>query len=85
MTEPYRDENETLRAENARLRSQLDKRRGAHRLLSITLLALDFAAVIALRPWLNGESDAKFWCGLVIIGGIAVAAVVTGIVGRRRA
>jgi hypothetical protein len=83
MTAPYRDENETLRAENARLRAQLEQRRGTHRSLTVLLLALDFLSIVVLRPWLNGGSDVKFWGGLAIVAGIGVAAVLSGVVGRR--
>jgi hypothetical protein len=83
MVDPYRDENETLRAENARLRARLLSRRGG-RGRTLSLLALDFVAIIFLRPWLNGASDAKFWGGVAVVAGIALAALVSGIIGSRR-
>jgi len=72
---PYRDENESLRAEVARLRAELGSRRVAQGKLALLLVAVDFVAIVALRPWLNGTSDMKLWTGLVIVVGIAIAAV----------
>jgi hypothetical protein len=74
MGPPYRDENESLRAEIARLEAELAKRRVAHGRLAILLVVVDFVAVMVLRPWLNGPSDAKFWAALVVVVGIGVAA-----------
>lgn len=85
MTDPYRDENTSLRAENERLRADLAKRHraSARRGLTVFLVALDFGAIVALRPWLNGGSDAAFWGAFVIVVGIALAAVASAFVGRR--
>ena len=75
MPAPYRDENESLRAEVARLRAELGSRRVAQGKLALLLVAVEFAAIVALRPWLNGASDLKLWTGLVIVVGVAIAAV----------
>ena len=77
MSGPFRDENDTLRAENARLRARLAKRNGTRRGITWLLTVSIFGAVVLLRPWLNGESDAKFWGALVIVGGIALAAILS--------
>lgn len=84
MTEPYRDENESLRAENERLRAALAKRRGVGRGLTVLLVALDFVAIVTLLPWLNGPSDAGFWGASAIVAGIAVAAVLSVVTGGKR-
>ena len=75
MPGPYRDENESLRAEVARLRAELGSRRVTQGKLALLLVAVDFVAIVALRPWLNGTSDVKLWTGLVIVVGVAIAAV----------
>lgn len=73
MTSPYRDENESLRAEVQRLRAQLAGRK-SRLWLGLALVAADFAAVMALRPWLNGASDARFWSALAVVVVLAVSA-----------
>jgi hypothetical protein len=75
MPAPYRDENETLRRENARLKGELAKRARGRLAVALLLLGADFLAVTALRPWLNGGSDLKFWSALIVVVGIAGAAV----------
>ena len=75
MPDPYRDENESLRAENARLRAQLGSHRVTQGKLALLLVVVDFVAIVALRPWLNGTSDLKFWSSLLIVVGVAIAAV----------
>ena len=72
---PYRDENESLRAEVARLRAELGARRVSQAKLALLLVAIEFVAIVALRPWLNGTSDGKLWTGLAVVVGVAVAAV----------
>ena len=83
MPAPYRDENDTLRAENARLRAKLSKRSGASRSATAALLVLLFGAIVFLRPWLNGESDGKFWGAVAILAGIAGVAILSVVFGRR--
>ncbi len=79
MTSPYRDENESLRAEVARLRAELARRRKAHGGVALLLAATDFGAILALRPWLNGDSDLRFWLGAAVVMGIGVAAVASAL------
>ena len=83
MGAPYRNETDTLRAENERLRAELAKRREPRFVLALAVAALDLALVVVLRPWLNGPSDGGFWAAL---GAVAVLAVVAAAfaVGRRR-
>jgi hypothetical protein len=85
MGDPYRDENESLRAEIRRLQAELAKRKVAHGRLALLLVAVDFVAVMALRPWLNGPSDGKFWAALVVILGIAAAAAASAAGFRQKA
>ena len=75
MSGPYRDETESLRAEVARLRAEIGARRVTQGKLALLLVGVDFVAILALRPWLNGASDLKLWSGLIIVVGIAIAAV----------
>lgn len=84
MGSPYRDENESLRAEIARLRDELARRRVSHGRLALFLAVLDFGAILALRPWLNGTDDAKFWLGLLVVVGIGVAAAASALGVRSR-
>jgi hypothetical protein len=74
MTSPYRDELESLRAENARLRAELSRRRQARPALAFALVALDVGAVFVVKPWLNGADDARFWAGLGLVLALAIAA-----------
>jgi len=72
---PYRDEKETLRAENERLKQELAKSKS--RKLPVAAIALAFLAIIAfvfLQPWLNG-SDLRFWSALAIVAVFAGAAL----------
>jgi hypothetical protein len=83
---PYRDENESLRCENERLRAELcelSKKRVSHPVVSLLLAGLDLALLVVLRPWLNGSSDARFWAALVCLGVLGIAATAAA-VGRRR-
>lgn len=67
MTDPYRDENSSLRAENERLRGALARERSGRRpLVALGGVAADFGLVILLRPWLNGD-EAHFWGAMVIL------------------
>ncbi len=84
MTSPYRDETASLRAEVARLRRELAKGRKASGGLAFLLVAIDFLAIMALRPWLNGASDAKFWLSTTVAFGIALAAIVSAVGIKRR-
>ncbi len=84
MPAPYRDETETLRAENARLRAALAKHRRGGRGVAVALVALDFVAIEVLRPWLNGGSDLAFWGGAAVVVGLAVSAVWSAVGARGR-
>ncbi len=79
MTSPYRDELESLRAENARLRAELSARRVGRPGLALALMALDIGSIFALKPWLNGGDDLRFWAGLVAVVGIAIAAAASAL------
>ena len=85
--ESYRDETASIVAENERLRAELARLRAPRRQLAsaAALLASDVAAVMLLRPWFNGGSDAKFWAALAISAALAVAAIAyaLGLVSRR--
>ena len=52
--------------------------------LALLLVVVDFVAIIALRPWLNGSSDVKLWTGLMIVVGVALAAVASAHGFRRK-
>jgi len=74
--EGYRDENASLVAENARLRAEIERFRGGRGRLSaaVALFASDIGAVLLLRPWFNGGSDAKFWAAVTISLALAISA-----------
>jgi hypothetical protein len=55
------------------LRAQLAGRK-SRLWLGLALVGADFGAVMALRPWLNGASDARFWSALAIVVVLAVSA-----------
>jgi hypothetical protein len=74
---PYRDENESLRAENERLKAELEARvRGSRRVprVAVVLGAGAIGATLALQPWLNG-TDARFWSAISIIVFLVFAAI----------
>jgi hypothetical protein len=65
---------ETLRRENERLRALLSRGRRSRPVVAFALAGADVAGAIALRPWLNDGSDARFWSALVLLGAVTVAA-----------
>ncbi len=79
MTSPYRDEVETLRAENARLKRALAARSRARPLVALGLVALDLGVTMLVRPWLNGGADGPFWASLALVVALAVAAAATAL------
>jgi hypothetical protein len=83
---PYRDELESLRRENERLRAELARRPVSRPRLAALLVALDAVLVVALRPWLNGTSEVHFWTALSSVGlfGLAATAAAVGWRGARR-
>jgi len=75
----YRDEKESLRAENERLKEKLaEKRRRGVPWAAVVLALFAVGAFFLLQPWLNG-SDIRFWAALGILlllaGGAVFAAV----------
>jgi len=83
VSSPYRDELESLRAENERLRAQLASRRQSHGWLAGILVALEIVALMVLMPWLNAANDAKFATAALILVAIAVAAALSAFGTRR--
>ena len=73
----YRDETASLAAENARLRNELSRLRSPRRraAAAAALVVADVVAGLALRPWFNGSSDAKFWVATVLVAALALAAI----------
>ena len=75
----YRDEKDSLRAENERLRSQLEERRKRRPpWLAIALAVCAVIAFFLLQSWLNG-SDARFWAALGIVGVLGIGAAFTAL------
>jgi VIT1/CCC1 family predicted Fe2+/Mn2+ transporter len=74
VSAPYRDELESLRAENERLRAELRRRRASRPFLSVAIACLDIGAIVLLRPWLNAPSDASFWMASLFVVLLAIAA-----------
>ena len=74
MLSPFRDELETLRRENERLRAELSAYRRPKPALGFAIAGVDIVAALLLRPWLNGNSDLLFWCALAILGAITFTA-----------
>jgi fermentation-respiration switch protein FrsA (DUF1100 family) len=79
MSSPYRDELESLRAENARLRAELARRGQSRPRVAVALVALDVASMFLLRPWLNGSDDLRFWAGLGIVLALGIAAAASAL------
>jgi hypothetical protein len=71
----YRDEKESLRGENERLKRKLEgqrKRRPPWAAIALALAAI--GAFFFLQSWLNG-SDVRFWGAIGIIAVLAVGAL----------
>ena len=76
MTSPFRDEKESLRAENARLRQALKTRiRPRRPLAALVMVAADFGAVVVLRPWLNASDDLHFWLAITVLSALGALAL----------
>jgi hypothetical protein len=84
VVSPFRDETESLRAENERLRAELARRAEPRPRLALSLIAADLLAVVLLRPWLNGSSDASFWSAFLLVVLLAVAATASALGYKRR-
>jgi hypothetical protein len=79
MSSPYRDELESLRAENAQLRAQLAQRTRSRPRLAVALVAADVGSIFLLKPWLNGSDDLRFWAGLGVILALGIAAAASAL------
>jgi len=77
LAAPYRDELESLRAENARLRAALTARRRAHAGMTVFLVLAELGALVLLLPWLNAPSDARFWGATAILVVLGIAATLS--------
>ena len=78
MTSPFRDENETLRQENERLHRALAsqaQRRRRRPLAAIVMVAIEFAAIVLLRPWLNAQDDLRFWLAVAVVTSLGALAL----------
>jgi hypothetical protein len=74
LSSPFRDELEALRRENERLRAELARRRRSRPLLGLAIAAGAVPAALTLRPWLNGDSDLRFWAALIILSAVTLTA-----------
>jgi len=86
VTSPFRDEVESLRRENERLRAELARTRhpsAGRTAVAFALIGVDVLTAMVLRPWLNAGSDARFWGALVILGAITLAAGGAGLSYKR--
>jgi hypothetical protein len=70
----YRDEKDSLRAENERLRVALEGKRPRRPWVAMGLALIAVAALVLLLPWLNG-TDERFWGALAILGVLGGGAV----------
>lgn len=71
----YRDEKESLRAENERLKAELAEKR-ARRVprAAIAIAVVALGAFVLLQDWLNG-SDTRFWSAVAILAALVGAAL----------
>lgn len=82
---PYRDERESLRAENARLRDEVVRLKRARALRAaragavVALVALDAAAFESVRGLLNAASDARFAAGAALVVALVAAHVAVAV------
>ncbi|HWL89710.1 MAG TPA: hypothetical protein VNO21_28095 [Polyangiaceae bacterium] len=84
MEPPYRNETESLRVENERLRVALRARRRGHVGVTLALVFLSLVALFVLQPWLNAASDVRFWGAVAILVTLGIAAALSAF-GYRRA
>lgn len=81
MTSPFRDENESLRMENERLHRALASQAARWNRVrrrpraAVAMVAVDFGAIVLLRPWLNGSDDFHFWLAVGVLVSLAVLAL----------
>lgn len=68
----YRDEKESLRAENERLRASLGQGNRRRPWVAVVLGVCTIVAMVLLQPWLNG-ADARFWGAVAILGVLALS------------
>lgn len=68
----YRDEKESLRAENERLRASAGQGRRRRPWVAVVLGVVTVVALFLLQPWLNG-ADSRFWGAAAILGVLALS------------
>jgi hypothetical protein len=83
---PYRDDRESLIAENASLRRELARLRRRRAWPALASLATYLLILTELRDWLNGTDPVRYWLAILSLV-IALGASATGaihlIVGSR--
>ena len=68
----YRDEKDSLRAENERLRASAGKGRRQRPWVAVVLGLVTVVALFLLQPWLNG-ADSRFWGAFAILAVLALS------------
>ncbi len=66
---PYRDDREQLLAENRRLRRALATARRARIWPALASLAAYGIELVALRDWMHGNSEVRYWLAVLLLGG----------------
>jgi len=73
--DPYRDDRESLLAENRRLRRRLVLRRRRRLWPALVALVAYGALLIGVGDWLHGQSEVKYWIAIALLLGALGASV----------
>jgi hypothetical protein len=83
---PYRDERQSLLAENARLNREIARRRRRRVWPAVASIGAYVVLLTQLRDWLNGTDPVRYWIALlslIVALGAGAASVVVYIFGGR--